>query len=104
MHQGRREEVTWLTEGTQRCPLPVLSRSVLQAQLLCPRTSVPAALMEFSSNEEAGFGVAQPGWDGAASLHLDNSQTSARWMDGERDKGGGTPGCPPAGTGLVPTG
>lgn len=57
--------------------------------LLCLCTSVPGALTEFSPNEKVGFGVSQPGWDGAASLHLESSQTSARWMDGERDKGVG---------------
>ena len=56
---------------------------------LCLHTSVPGALMEFSSKEKVGFGVSQPGWDGAAPLHLDNSQTKARWMDGEGDKGVG---------------
>lgn len=65
------------------------SPSILQAQPLCLHTSVPSALTEFSFNERIGFGVSQPGWDGAAPLRLQSSQTSARWMDGERDKGVG---------------
>lgn len=55
---------------------------------LLPRLSVPSAVMEFLLlGEKVGVAVSRPSWDGAALLALGNSQTSARWMHGERGNG-----------------
>lgn len=74
-------------DGTQGC-LWLGAQHPPGTAALLSHLSVPHALKELLLlGGKAGAGVSWAGQDGAAFLDLGNSQTGARWMDGERANG-----------------